>query len=70
MKNSVEDMEDKGEAISQNREQNYKKMKTSLWDIQYSSNQSFWRRNWKKRKIDNNSRKIKTKFPNVKKKRA
>lgn len=33
MKSLVEDMEYKGEAVSQNTEQNYKTMKTSLRDI-------------------------------------
>lgn len=33
MKSLVKDMEDKGGAVSQNTEQNYKTMKTSLWDI-------------------------------------
>lgn len=33
MKSLVKDMEDKSEAVSQNTEQNYKTMKTSLWDI-------------------------------------
>lgn len=40
MKNSEENVEDKGEAISQNTEQNCRKMKTSFSEIQYSYNQS------------------------------
>lgn len=68
MKSLVEDMEYKGEAVSQNTEQNYKTMKTSLRDIQYSSNQSFRKRNQKKRKIDNNFQKVKIKFSNAEEK--